>query len=303
MNLTQIRLSNTLEFMLRASPISFVLIIKLLVLSGLGFCWLGIGGAIIAGLISIFYSTYHFVFCDKIILDALKAEPALELAWAPQGLRGLKKMFASLAYRLDMPTPELYLFFDQEPLVFVMGRNRYKASVAISTGTLNLLHHEELNAILVASLVRVNQKTLFHDTLLSSVVLFISRLMFGKGVPKLNLRLVLALFLLPFWWVLTGFSLRAEYRLWRSDLDAARILGEGSQLAKALSRMDAASVHPSSEAGGLAVKVATAHLALVSPLVRHPWFTWIRDRGRAQKSKNEFFGRGVSARANLLLRA
>jgi heat shock protein HtpX len=99
-------------------------------------------------------------FSDKIVLMMYRAKQADETK-APR----LHAIVRELAGRANIPMPKVYIVEDPSPNAFATGRNPSHASVAATTGILNLLSEEELRGVMAHELAHVQNR----DILISSI--------------------------------------------------------------------------------------------------------------------------------------
>ena len=75
--------------------------------------------------------------------------------------------------------PQIYVIDDRSPNAFATGRNPEKASIAVTTGLLEILNRDELQGVIAHELAHIKNRDtlymLFAGIMLSSIVLiFIS---------------------------------------------------------------------------------------------------------------------------------
>ena len=99
-------------------------------------------------------------FSDKIALMTYKAQP-VSREEAPR----LYQIMEFLCARAGIPMPKLYLIDDPSPNAFATGRNPNHASVAVTTGALNILDENELQGVLAHEISHVKNR----DILISSI--------------------------------------------------------------------------------------------------------------------------------------
>ncbi len=127
---------------------SILLIISMIVLLvGIGYVfgstyndpWIGVG---VAGAFSIFYALISYFAGDGIVLLSLQAKP-IEKQDHPQ----LYNVVEEMAIASGLPMPEIYLIHSPASNAFATGRNPQKAAIGITTGLLEILNREELQAV------------------------------------------------------------------------------------------------------------------------------------------------------------
>ena len=245
--------------------------ILLIALSGL-LVWVGnfLGGqqgAALAFGFAVLMNVGAYWFSDRLVLRMYKAEPVDE-AKAPE----LYGIVAELAQRASIPMPKIYVIPGETPNAFATGRNPQHAAVAVTEGILRILSRDELRGVLAHELSHVGNR----DTLISCVaatlvgaITFLAQMaqfaaIFGgrsdddEGGNPFSLLIVAIFAGLAATLLQLAVSRSREFE---ADASAARLIGEGEPLARALEKL---------EMGAHAIPMnanpATAHLFIVSPL-------------------------------------
>ena len=107
----------------------------------------------------------QFFFADKIALMAMRAREVSE-AEAPQ----LHEMIGRLAAQADLPKPKIAIVDTSVPNAFATGRSKNHAVVAVTTGILNKLPAQELEAVLAHELTHIINR----DMLVMTIAAFFS---------------------------------------------------------------------------------------------------------------------------------
>lgn len=94
---------------------------------------------------------------------ALRMSRAVEVS--PDEMPDLHRMVAQLSERANMPRPGVYLIDTPMPNAFATGRSPQHGAVAVTTGILDLLDHEELAGVIAHELAHIKHR----DTLISSI--------------------------------------------------------------------------------------------------------------------------------------
>src|SRR5262249_7422458 len=105
-----------------------------------------------------------YFFSDKISLMTYSAEPVTP-DQHPDVYARVFPLVQSLAQRMQIPMPRLWLIPDPSPNAFATGRNPAHASVAFTQGVLSLMNDRELEGVVAHELGHV----LHRDILISSV--------------------------------------------------------------------------------------------------------------------------------------
>lgn len=120
----------------------------------------GAGGMIIAFLFAVILNFGSYWYSDKIVLKMYGAREV-----TPAESPNLHRIVDGLAMKAQLPKPKVYIVESGMPNAFATGRNPKHAAVAVTTGILNLLSHEEIEGVLAHELAHVMNR----DTLISAV--------------------------------------------------------------------------------------------------------------------------------------
>src|SRR5512146_1053558 len=124
--------------------------VKTVLLLGLLSALFLFGGELLAGRTGLYYGLAFAVlmnfgsyfFSDKIALSMYQAQPLTE-ADNPEAYRRVAPIVQGLAHRMNLPMPKLYLIPEPSPNAFATGRNPKHASVAFTSGILQLMNDNE----------------------------------------------------------------------------------------------------------------------------------------------------------------
>ena len=197
---------------------------------GLG--WL-IGGqttALLFGLCSLLAATGVYRYGDRALLGMLGARP-FALAEDPI----LRSTTDKVAAKLGVRPPQLYLIQDGFPRLFVVGRGPRSSSLAVSTGAVQALRREELEALLAHELAHVRRRDVLVQTF---VVLFATTLVEMSRVGGWFSRAFLFV-LAPIASAFVHLLLSSKREL-QADALAAAAGNDANDLADALLRLDRA---------------------------------------------------------------
>ena len=165
--------------------------LKTAILLGLLTAILLVGGQAIAGrqglyiafAMSVLMNLGAYFFSDKIALMSYSAQPVSETE-NPEIFHRVAPIVRGLAQRMSIPMPKLWIIPEDSPNAFATGRNPNHASVAFTSGILQLMSDNELEGVIAHELGHV----LHRDILISSVaamlagtITFVARMAFWFG--------------------------------------------------------------------------------------------------------------------------
>lgn len=231
----------------------------------------GNGGIIFAVILATIMNLIGYFHGDKV---ALASSGAKEIKKADNPR--LYRLVENLAITAGIQTPKVYLINDQAGNAFATGRDPAHASIAVTTGLMQMLDDQELQGVLAHELSHVKNYDIRVMTIvivLVGVVLLLSdmllRSMFWGGRDSNNkgggilllIGLVLAI-LSPLFAELIKLAV-SRSREYLADADGALLTRYPEGLARALQKI-AAQDRPLKRANH-----ATAHLFLANPFDPH----------------------------------
>lgn len=232
------------------------LLVLVLQVFGVGYGWMI---AFIVG-----FNLLAFFFSDRMALASSGAKPVTE-AELPQVYATVRR----LTMQMDMPMPSIHVIESPQPNAFATGRSPRKAAVAVTTGILQTLTAEELEAVLGHELAHVQNR----DILIGSVAAMIGAALslvarmgfwFGGGDSRNNplgaIGAVISLIIAPFAAMLIQFAI-SRTREFQADKSGAEITGQPLQLASALQKISAGTARVP-----MRVNPATSQLFIDNPL-------------------------------------
>jgi heat shock protein HtpX len=221
-------------------------------LAGLGWLIGGLTTALLFGLSSLLAASGVYRYGDRALLGMLGARP-FALAEAPR----LRSAVDTVAAKMGVEPPQLYLIDDGFPRLFAVGRGPTSSSLALSAGALSSLRQEELEAAIAHELAHVRRRDVLVQTY---VVLFAATLVEASRIGGWFSRVLLYVFA-P---IASAFVniLIAPGRELAADALAASTTGGAHDLADALLRLDRAS-----ELIEFAASPATEPLYPIDPFV------------------------------------
>ncbi len=247
-----------------------------ILLAGLTALFLAIGyllggeqGMIIALVLAAATNVFAYWNSDKMILRMYGAQE-VDPHTAPE-LYGLVQQ---LARRASLPMPKVYVINEAQPNAFATGRDPNHGAVAVTTGLLHMLNHQELAGVIAHELAHIKNR----DTLIMTVSatlagaisgvanIFMFTNMFGGnreggGPSPIFAMLIMVLGPLAAMLVQMAISRTREYG---ADRAGAEICGHPLWLASALQKLQAGAERIASPVAD--THPATAHLFIVNPL-------------------------------------
>jgi heat shock protein HtpX len=207
-----------------------LVILMAAVFAGLGWLIGGTTTALLFAFCSLLAWSGVYRFGDRALLGMLGARP-FALAEDPV----LRSAADTVAAKLGVRAPGLYLIDDPFPRLFSVGRGPTSSTVAISTGALVALRREELEAALAHELAHVRRRDVLVQTF---VVLFATTLVELSRVGGWFSRALLYVFA-PIGAAFVHVLLSPSREL-RADVLAVNATGGAHDLADALLRLDRA---------------------------------------------------------------
>jgi heat shock protein HtpX len=219
-------------------------------LGGLGWLVGGVTTSLLFVLCSFLAASGVYRYGDRALLGMLGARP-FALAEDPR----LRSTVDTVAAKLGVRPPQIYLVDDDFPRLFVVGRGPASSTLALSTGALKALRPEELEAVIAHELAHVRRRDVLVQTY---VVLFATTLLEMSRIGGWFSRVLLYVFA-P---IAAAFVhvLLSPGRELAADALAVRTTRTGHDLADALLRLDRAS-----ELVEFAASPATEPLYAVDP--------------------------------------
>ena len=211
---------------------AWALVAGLAVLFGALGWWIGgLTTSLLFAFCAVLAASAVYRFGDRALLGMLGARP-FALAEDPILRSAADKLSAQLGVR----PPQLFLIDDGFPRLFAVGRGPVSSTLAVSTGALQALRREELEAAIAHELAHVRRRDVLVQTY---VVLFGATLVETSRVGGWFSRALLYVFA-PIAAAVVHVMLSPKREL-DADALAARATGRAHDLADALLRLDRAS--------------------------------------------------------------
>jgi heat shock protein HtpX len=211
---------------------------------------------------------FSYFFSDKIALAMYSAQPLTE-SQNPEVYRQIAPIVQSLAQRMGIPMPRLFLIPEDSPNAFATGRNPSHASVAVTEGIVRLMDDRELEGVLAHELGHV----LHRDILISSIaatlaaaITMLARMAFFFGGSRSRddreggaMGGLFMLIVAPIAAMLIQMAV-SRTREYSADAAAAKYTGTPYGLISALGKLETWSKRIPMEANP-----ATAHMFIIKP--------------------------------------
>ena len=207
-----------------------------------------------------------FWFSEKIAIASAGAQPVSE-----EEMPRYHEIMQELCHKAEMPMPKLYVSPNPQPNAFATGRSPKHSAVCITEGLVQAMDWQQIRGVLAHELCHIRNRDVLICSVAAAVGTFITYVaqaamwgaMFagGRGSRGGNpyARLVFAL-LAPIAAMLIQLAV-SRSREFQADASAARLMGEGESLARALERLGASSLQIPS---GVSPSQASAYI--VNPL-------------------------------------
>src|SRR2546426_10984171 len=117
-------------------------------------------GMMFAFIFAFAMNMFSYWFSDKIVLRMYNAREATE-AEAPM----LWSVTHSLAMKMNIPMPKVYIIPSEAANAFATGRNPKHSAVAATEGILRLLTREELEGVMAHELSHVHSRDILIGTI------------------------------------------------------------------------------------------------------------------------------------------
>jgi len=252
--------TNTLKTALLLGLLSAVLLVGGQALGGRDGLIMGMGLAVVMNFASYFFS-------DKIALAMYSAQPVSETQ-NPEVYRRVGPIVQNLVQRIGIPMPKLYVIPEDSPNAFATGRNPSHASVAFTSGILNVMDDSELTGVIAHELGHVKHR----DILIASVaatlaagITMLARMAMFFGPRRDDderggaMGALLMMILAPIAAMLIQMAI-SRSREFDADAASARYTGSPYPLIQGLQKLDAYSKRIPMDASP-----ATAHMFIIAP--------------------------------------
>lgn len=234
----------------------------------------GMTGLIIALGFAVVLNFFSYWFSDKL---ALRMTGAHEVS--PEDAPDLHMIVDDQVTRAQIPKPKVYIIQNDSPNAFATGRSPKKASIAATTGIIQLLTREELGGVIAHELAHVGNRDTLIMTMVATVASAIGMIAFmaqfalifggfggrGRGGGGYGSAigigaLLLIAIVVPLLATLVRLAV-SRTREFQADATGAKTSGNPWALADGLEKLETWSKRVPMEANQ-----AVAHLYIVEPL-------------------------------------
>ena len=197
-------------------------------------------GALIALMVAGGMNLFAYWNSDKMLLRMHNAQP-VDARSEPE----LYDMVSQLAQNAGIPMPALYIVDEDQPNAFATGRNPENGAVAVTTGLLRLLSHQEVAGVVAHELAHIKNRDTLIMTVTATIAGAISMLanfaMFTGGNrdnPMGMIGSIAMMILAPIGAMLVQMAI-SRTREYAADRAGAEISGRPLWLAAALEKLEA----------------------------------------------------------------
>jgi heat shock protein HtpX len=210
----------------------------------IGSFW-GSNGLFIGLLVGLAMAGGSYWFSAKL---AIASARAVEVG--PEQMPQYHAMMRDLCMRAGVPMPRLYVSPNPQPNAFATGRNPQNAAVCVTEGLLRSLSWDEIQGVLAHELAHVRNRDILIASVAAAIAMGITfvasmarwALIFGGGrSDDGDNNPIVALLMLVLAPIAAGLIQAAisRSREFEADASAARLLGTGEPLARALEKLEA----------------------------------------------------------------
>jgi len=210
---------------------------------------------------------FAYWFSDKIVLKMYGAKEVREPE-TPE----LYTIVRRLVQKAQMPMPRVYIIDQDQPNAFATGRNPSHAAVAVTTGILRILSHEELSGVIGHELSHIRHRDILISTVAATIAGAISYIaqmaqwaaIFGhRGDDEEGGNPVAALVMMivgPIAALIIQMAI-SRSREYDADEGGAHLSGNPRYLSNALRKL-----HNASQRIPMDANPATSHMFIINPL-------------------------------------
>jgi heat shock protein HtpX len=263
MSITRTSFSTRLRTWLLISGLTGLLV-------GIGYMIGGASGLFLFAGIAVVMNFVMYWFSARMALKASRARP-LERSEAPE----LYRMVEELTGRAGVPMPTLHLIPSEQPNAFATGRNPKNSAVAVTEGLLKYLPMDQVRGVIAHEIAHIANRDILVQTIAAMIGAAIAAIanilqfsfLFGGGDDEDNplgiIGVLVAIVVAPMAAMILQLAVSRQ-REYLADATAAKYIGEGEPLARALETLKRGV-----EAVPMNVNPATEAMYIVKPFSAH----------------------------------
>lgn len=237
----------------------------------------GTQGLQFAFIVALIMNFISYFFSEAIVLRMYRAQALDRTRYAH-----IYTMVEQLAHIMKMPMPKLWLIKNPMANAFATGRSPQHASVAVTTGILEILNDNELRGVLAHELSHVKNRDILVSTIAATIATaigFLANMLqraafwgaFNGDRNKRNgnpFAMIIVAILMPIAAALIQFAI-SRSREYLADETGAHYSGEPLALASALEKLHTNIPHAHLDQN--ATNASTAALFIVHPFSSSNW--------------------------------
>ncbi|HRN77893.1 MAG TPA: zinc metalloprotease HtpX [Candidatus Dependentiae bacterium] len=130
----------------------------------LGGLFAGQSGIQVAFIMALVFNGIAYFFSDRIVLSMYRAQPLNQEQYG-----WIYDIVHDLAQSMHLPMPKLWLIHNAMANAFATGRNPKHASIALTTGIIDLLDQDELRGVLAHEMAHIYNRDILISTIAATL--------------------------------------------------------------------------------------------------------------------------------------